>query len=348
MNRIIILLLSVWFFHFSFPKDHSFHSDYGLEWCYFVGHLESESGNLYGYELSFFRLKFSDGKDWNPEVFPVHFAISDFSSQKYKNSQTIKRTIGGLAGYTDQTIYSGDYRLEIISKDKFHIFARSKSKDLSLDLELQGNGKILIHGKDGISIKSNRNPNIFSYYYSYPRLKTSGKISMYGKLEKIVSGNSWMDHEWSEKNAKSIPTLATGDTSWDWICLSDEFGGDYVFFRFRESQEVPPEIFGTYRDPKGKLTSWTEPGQIKMEFVGSFWKSPKTKIEYPLHWKIQYPGGEWMVSPIFNEQEFDGTKSTATIYWEGGVVAIDSKEKKSAKGYLELKGYKKPKLWWEF
>ncbi|EMY71439.1 carotenoid 1,2-hydratase [Leptospira vanthielii] len=348
MNRIKILILSLLFFHFSFPKDHSFHSDFGLEWCYFVGHIESDTGNLYGYELSFFRLKFSDDSDWNPEVFPVHFAISDFSSKKYKNSQTIKRTIGGLSGYSDKVIFSGTYRLEIISKDKFHIQAQSKSKDLSLDFELEGNGKILVHGKDGVSIKSNRNPNIFSYYYSYPRLKTKGILFVNGKRETIVSGNSWMDHEWSEKNSKSIPSLATGETGWDWICLSDNLGGDYVFFRFRESHGLTPEIFGTHRNPEGKTTYWKEPGQIQMETVGSFWKSPDTKIEYPLHWKIKYPGGEWNVSPIFNEQEFDGSKTTSTIYWEGGVDAIDPIQKKSAKGYLELKGYKKPKEWWEF
>ncbi|TGK82189.1 carotenoid 1,2-hydratase [Leptospira noumeaensis] len=348
MNKIKILVLSLCFFHFSFPKDHSFHSDYGLEWCYFVGFVESTSGNSYGYELSFFRLKFSDAEEWNAELFPVHFAISDFSSKKHHTSQTIKRTIGDLAGYTDKTIYSGGYHLKIISKDRFHISAESKSKDLSLDLELIGNGKILVHGKEGLSIKSNRNPNIFSYYYSYPRLKTLGTLSVNGKKETIVSGSSWMDHEWSEKNAKSIPSLATGNTSWDWICLSDDFGGDYVFFRFRESETDPPEIFGTYRNSEGKVTSWTEPGQIQMEAIGTQWKSSKTKIEYPLHWKIQYPGGEWMVSPIFNEQEFDGTKSTRTIYWEGGVSAMDSIQKKSAKGYLELKGYKKPKEWWEF
>lgn len=348
MNRVIILILSFSFFHFTFPKDHSFHSDFGLEWCYFVGHLESANGNQYGYELSFFRLKLSDGSDWNAEIFPVHFAISDFSNKIHQSSQTIKRSIGDLAGYSNQSIYSGDYRLNIISKDKFQITAGSKSKNLSINLDLQGNGKILVHGKDGISIKSNRNPNIFSYYYSYSRLITTGHLVLNGKKETIISGTSWMDHEWSEKKSKSLPTLATGETGWDWICLSDSSGGDYVFFRFRESNTSFPEIFGTYRNPEGKTTYWKDPGQIQMEPIGPYWKSPVTKIEYPLHWKIKYPGGEWKVSPIFNEQEFDGSKTTSTIYWEGGVEAEDTFQKKSAKGYLELKGYKKPKDWWEF
>ncbi|XDD43070.1 lipocalin-like domain-containing protein [Leptospira sp. WS60.C2] len=348
MNRIKVLLLSLCFFHFSFPKDHSFHPDFGLEWCYFVGHIQAESGNRYGYELSFFRLKFSDGEDWNPEVFPVHFAISDLSKKRHQTAQTIKRNLGGMAGYEDNRIFSGEFEMQILSKDRFRIQANPKSKEIALSLELEGNGKILSHGKDGVSIKSKRNPNIFSYYYSYPRLKTKGRLSFLGKEEIIVSGDSWMDHEWSEKTSKQVPTLAKGQSGWDWICLMDDKGGDYVFFRFRESPTASPEIFGTYRDPKGNVTYWSEPKTIQMEPIGHPWKSKETKIAYPLQWRIKYPGGEWNVVPIFNEQEFDGSVSTQTIYWEGAVEAKDPNQKKSAKGYLELKGYQKSKAWWEF
>ncbi|XDD46818.1 lipocalin-like domain-containing protein [Leptospira sp. WS39.C2] len=348
MNRIKIILVSLCFFHFSFPKDHSFHTDYGLEWCYFVGQLQSESGNLYGYELSFFRLKFSDGEVWNPEVFPVHFAISDLTGHRHKTAQTFKRSLGGLAGYDKDHIYSGEYEFQILSKDTFVIKAKPKSNEISLEFRLEGNGKILSHGKNGISIKSKRNPNIYSYYYSYPRLKTKGELVFLGKKESIVSGDSWMDHEWSEKSSKNIPTLAKGQSGWDWISLMDDKGGDYVFFRFRESPNLPPEIFGTYRDPNGNVTYWTESNDIQMVPINKPWKSKNTKITYPLQWKIKYPGGEWIIAPIFNEQEFDGSESTNTIYWEGAVEAKDSIQKKSAKGYLELKGYQKSKDWWEF
>ncbi|TGL01131.1 carotenoid 1,2-hydratase [Leptospira bouyouniensis] len=348
MNRIKIILVSLCFFHFSFPKDHNFHSDFALEWCYFVGHIKAESGNLYGYELSFFRLKFSDGENWNPEIFPVHFAISDLSTKQHYTAQTIKRKLGDLAGNKENRIYSGEYELEILSKDEFFIKAKPKSNEIALELRLIGNGNLLPHGKDGISIKSKRNPKIFSYYYSYPRLKTKGFLWIQGKKETIDSGDSWMDHEWSEKTSNTIPTLAKGKSGWDWICLMDDKGGDYVFFRFRESPEVSPEIFGTYRDPMGHVTYWKETGEVQMFPIGKTWKSKMTKIEYPLSWKILYPGGEWIVSAVFNEQEFDGSESTKTIYWEGAVKAEDPSQKKSAKGYLELKGYQKSRDWWEF
>ena len=38
-----------------FPRDHGSHKQFGLEWWYFTGHLSSESGRRFGYELTFFR-----------------------------------------------------------------------------------------------------------------------------------------------------------------------------------------------------------------------------------------------------------------------------------------------------
>ncbi|EMN13545.1 hypothetical protein LEP1GSC055_0595 [Leptospira borgpetersenii str. Brem 307] len=59
VNRLIgIYLLFPIFFAlqaddrpFLFPKDHSFHPKYKVEWCYFVGVLQSSEGKKYGYEL---------------------------------------------------------------------------------------------------------------------------------------------------------------------------------------------------------------------------------------------------------------------------------------------------------
>ncbi|TMA08306.1 MAG: hypothetical protein E6J89_15090, partial [Deltaproteobacteria bacterium] len=39
----------------SFPQDHSSHSDFKTEWWYYTGHLETESGKSYGYQVTFFR-----------------------------------------------------------------------------------------------------------------------------------------------------------------------------------------------------------------------------------------------------------------------------------------------------
>jgi hypothetical protein len=42
-----------------FPKDHGAHSGYRTEWWYYTGNLRSETGDLYGFQLTFFRSQIS-------------------------------------------------------------------------------------------------------------------------------------------------------------------------------------------------------------------------------------------------------------------------------------------------
>ncbi|MBK7252974.1 MAG: hypothetical protein IPI04_03425 [Ignavibacteria bacterium] len=63
----------------------------------------------------------------------------------------------------------------------------------------------------GLSQKGNQTGNA-SYYYSYTRLKTEGKIILDGK-EFEVSGYSWMDREWSTS------ALSEDQKGWDWFAL---------------------------------------------------------------------------------------------------------------------------------
>ena len=44
----------------SFPEDHGPHPDFRTEWWYYTGHLETESGKRYGYQVTFFRFGVRD------------------------------------------------------------------------------------------------------------------------------------------------------------------------------------------------------------------------------------------------------------------------------------------------
>ncbi len=348
-RKFILVFFLFCFSAFQFPEEHSFHPDHSLEWCYFVGHLRTETGEVFGYELSFFRLSQEDKKTTSKiEVFPVHFAISHPLSQTHLTSQTIQRKMAGLAGFEKSRIWSGEYELKILSANEFHITAFPKFKDFSLDLHLKGKGQTLLHGENGLSRKSRKNQNLFSYYYSYPRLESSGKIVFGGKEHSVVSGLSWMDHEWSEKGNTNDSLVSQG-TGWDWISLHGEEGDDFVFFSFKEKSNSDPESFGTFRNAKSRIISYRKEKEVKMIPKKEQWKSPSSGIEYPLHWRIEFPEGYWNVEPIFSEQEFDGRKSTGIVYWEGMVKAEGEVlgKKSTAKGYLELKGYSPKKKWWE-
>jgi predicted secreted hydrolase len=351
INRLLFIFLFAFVsLSFKFPENHSFHKNFGLEWVYFVGHLNSDIGETYGYELSFFRFATADvSNDTRIEIFPVHFAISSPKDKRHFAYETLQRDLGSLAGYNSEKIYSGEYEFSILSKNKFRITAKPRFKDTFLELVLDATGEPLVHGDAGISIKSRKNPGWVSHYYSYPRLNSVGLLRIEGKSINIVSGDSWMDHEWSEENKANF-SLASQKTSWDWLCLSTDDGSDFVSFNFRDRKDAPPETTGIFRVKNGKIHRYENEEKIQMLSIPTGnWKSPESEITYPLVWKIKFTNGYWIVRPIFNEQEFNGLKSTGIVYWEGMVKAegeIDGK-KRTAKGYLELKGYEALSKWWK-
>lgn len=341
---IVCSLLSSNLSAIEFPKDHSFHKEYALEWCYFVGNLNSESGQELGYELSFFRAKVN-GKE---EVFPVHFAISDITNKKHYTAQTIERKIGNLAIYNDLLIRSGDFKIEILGESDFKITAIPRKETISLELQLTANKKeILLHGDKGYSLKSNKNKNFYSYYYSIPRLKTKGYLKIGERKLEVTSGTSWMDHEWSfpisdkSKNPDSKKSLASEENSWDWICLNLDDGSDLMLFNFREKKNDSPETFGTLRMPNGETKHFQSANEIQLEAKENTWKSKETNKRYPMNWKIQSSELQLEIETRFPEQEFIGFTTTGNSYWEGAVTAKGILKGKpvAAKGYLELKGY---------
>lgn len=350
MKLIRIILLAYSFSIFSqlqaieFPKDHTFHKDFALEWCYFIGNLNTKDGNELGYELSFFKAKLN-GKE---EIFPVHFAISDFSNKKHYTAQTIERKIGNLAAYNDLLIRSGDYKIEILGESEFKITANPRKENISLELHLSAPKKeILLHGDKGLSIKSNLDKNIFSYYYSIPRLTTKGYLKIGERKLEVASGTSWMDHEWSipisdlNKNRNAKKTLASEENSWDWICLNFDDGSDLMLFNFRKTKADSSETFGTLRLPNGEIKYFQSTEEIKLEAKEKFWKSKETNKRYPTNWRIQSTELNLEIEMRFPEQEFIAFSTTGNSYWEGSITAKGTYKSKpvAAKGYLEMKGY---------
>src|SRR6266581_3109678 len=43
-------------YEFQFPRDHGSHDEYRTEWWYYTGHLRTDNGHRYGFEVTFFRV----------------------------------------------------------------------------------------------------------------------------------------------------------------------------------------------------------------------------------------------------------------------------------------------------
>jgi predicted secreted hydrolase len=340
MNFIFWLFLGVFSSALSsieFPRDHSFHKDFKLEWCYFIGNLKSNEGIELGYELSFFKAYLNEKE----EVFPVHFAISEIKEKKHTTVDVLHRKFGSMASYSPTKIRSGDFQILILSSTQFEILAnpRGSSQGLHLKLSVDSPKEILIQGEGGISQKSRKYPNIFSYYYSIPRLKTNGMIRTNSREYQISEGTSWMDHEWSSPLSQREERLGSKESQWDWVCMNLEDGTDIMVFNFRHSQQEKSESFGTIRNAEGKVQYFHEEGMVTMTPGNKQWKSPKTNKTYPMGWNVNIGDYTLEISPTFESQEFLALKSTRNSYWEGGVRIQGSLNGKPilGKGYLELK-----------
>src|SRR5574337_102596 len=73
-------------YRFTFPRDHASHPDFKTEWWYYSGHLQTEDGLRFGYQLTFFRvgvdpaLRGDSRSRWAvSDLHLAHFAISDLT-----------------------------------------------------------------------------------------------------------------------------------------------------------------------------------------------------------------------------------------------------------------------------
>ena len=73
----------------SFPRDHGSHVDAALEWWYWTGHLTSEEGRAYGFQLTFFRAR---------DLHLAHFAWSDLAAAKFTFHEKTHLGLPGIPG----------------------------------------------------------------------------------------------------------------------------------------------------------------------------------------------------------------------------------------------------------
>ena len=93
------------------PADHYSHPDFKTEWWYYTGHLESDSGKRYGYQVTFFRFGLRDRQGEVKErrriftdLYMAHFAVSDIIRKKFLFRERINRGYQEKAGRGDGSL----------------------------------------------------------------------------------------------------------------------------------------------------------------------------------------------------------------------------------------------------
>jgi len=322
---------------YSFPADHYCHPDFKTEWWYFTGNLQAADGREFGYQITWFRQGIREPGNRAPadSNFVIdhlhfgHFAISDLSTGEHVFEQAIKRGAHGEAG-TGQPgdkalVWVDPWTLSLDDDGSFRIAA--KSKRIELDLHLVPTREPVFNGTNGVSSKAPGEGN-GSHYYSYTRLRSSGRLAIDGREVSDITGSSWFDREWSTS------VLGAEQIGWDWFSLNLNDGSDLMIYQLRERDGGVSEFSsGTLRRPDGTVVHL--PSDSYTLKPGSTWKSKATGGEYPTTWSVKIPEEdiEFEVQAVFDAQELNLFPVT---YWEG---AVRVKGSHSGKGYMELTGY---------
>ncbi|MCH8202524.1 MAG: carotenoid 1,2-hydratase [Proteobacteria bacterium] len=323
---------------FRFPADHGPHPGYRLEWWYVTGNLDGPAGRRFGFELTFFRLALAPETSeavrepqsaWKTRLaFAAHFAITDVANDAFQFAHRYSRGDGRLAGATGNPVrvWLEDWFLER-SGEGWRLHAKDGA--LRLTLELSAVKPPAFHGERGLSRKS-AEPGNATYYYSLPRLESSGALEIEGRSY-AVQGLAWLDHEWGTS------ALASDQQGWDWYALHLSDGSDLMFYNLRKLDGSRHAFSaGTWIEPDGETTT-IGAGDLAIETL-DYWDSPLGG-RYPSGWRLTWPARdlELTIQPVVKDQELN----TRPRYWEGAVDVAGQRRgvPLHGRGYVELTGY---------
>ncbi len=329
-----------------FPEDHGPHPGFRTEWWYYTGNLKSETGRLFGFQLTFFRSRLKpprDRKKWpkpasawrTDQLFLAHAAVTDVTGRRHLQAEAMARPVLDLAGAAKEAeawkIHLNNWQA-VISSDRHRLAA--VTDNFSLSLELTPEKPPVLHGEGGYSRKGNA-PEQASCYYSFTRLSARGAIFLDG-VDIPVSGSAWMDHEFS------TAPLEKSISGWDWFSLQLSDQSEVMLYLLRKKDgTLHPATSGTFVPTKGPAQHLSQ-DQLRVTPL-SFWTSPESGGRYPVKWKLLVKGLQLELSiaatPV--NQEMRTPRSTNVVYWEGSVRVDGRKENTALKGvgYVELTGY---------
>lgn len=329
-----------------FPEAHGSHPAFRIEWWYLTGQLKNAEGAYaYGYQATFFRYRESPLNPQKPDhpafgrdtIHLAHMALSDFENQKFYFDERLQRD--GWDAYAKEKqldVRNGNWTLKALPDDPFRMLLRFSAADgIQVSLELQPEKPLIIFGEDGTSRKG-PDPDSRSYYFSFSRLITEGKISVDGEINR-VHGTSWMDHEIASRQ------LSDHLEGWDWTAIHLNDGREVKAYILRDANGLP--------DPYSRII-WIDPSGQAKEFGPEHftwqtlrrWRSPQSGIEYPIALQIDTTDHHHgkkislILEPVFDHQELI-LQSGVSHYWEGACIVKDADGKVIGRAYLELVGY---------
>jgi predicted secreted hydrolase len=323
-------------YRFAFPRDHGSHPEFRTEWWYFTGHLWTTDGQRrFGYQLTFFR-QASPKAAWmgslawrTDQIHLAHGALTDAAGRRFRVSERLNREGIPAGSALDRlAVFNESWRAEMGPDGSIDL--RMKVEDARLELTLRPATAPVVFGEEGVSRKG-ADPTASSHYITFPRLGSTGTLTVGSAPPLRVSGQSWMDHEFSSNQ------LSEGQVGWDWAAIQLRDGRSVMAYRMRlKDGGQDPFSSITEVDAKGRITRSSR--TFFMTAKGS-WTSPASKAAYPQPMEVEAWGERWTLAPVLRDQELRTARSTGITYWEGACRVLDASGKEVGDAYLELTGY---------
>ncbi len=323
-------------YEFQFPRDHGSHPSYQTEWWYFTGHLRTESGKRYGFEVTFFRAGISTEVKTNEwelrHVMPAHFAITDVSGKSFRYYEKLNRaskfTADAAEGKLDT--FNEAWRVTTNRDGSWQLVAK-EGKD-TINLTMRSRKAPAVHGENGVSVKA-QGKGYASHYYSMTRLETSGTIN-----GDRASGQAWMDHEFGSS------ALREHQQGWDWFSIQLDNDAELMLYIIRRTDGTPDVTSsGSLITSDGRVIHIRRE-QMRITPLQR-WTSKKSGATYPVAFRVELPPFNIALTlrPVMLEQELLTQASTQVTYWEGAMDVTGSFDGVGVRGdaYVEMTGYDK-------
>ena len=340
---------------FSFPDDHGPHPGFQTEWWYLTGNLDGNDGEHYGFKFTIFRsaltppdsadAEHADTEDWRTNQFYMgHFGMSHIDRAWHLSTERFARGSAGLAGAQVEPfrVWLDDWQIasaEPIDQtpdatpddSTFPLHLDVSDEEMAIDLTVTPRKPPVFQGDQGLSQKGPGSGNA-SYYYSYTRLDTEGQIMIEGDTV-AVSGQSWMDREWSTS------ALAEDQEGWDWFSLQFDDGRELMYYQLRNDDGTPSTYSKGILVEEDGSSTLIKGEDMELEVTDTWTSTIDNESEYPVAWRMRLPEYDldFTVDSYFPGQEMD----VSVRYWEGA-VRIDGTSGEiplSGRGYVELTGY---------
>ncbi|HZQ05993.1 MAG TPA: DUF2804 family protein [Anaerolineae bacterium] len=325
-----------------FPQDHGPHPDFQTEWWYYTGNLQTAEGRRFGYQLTFFRRGITPGNvadarasDWaTNQIYFAHFAITDAQANVHNASEIYSRGAAGLAGAAGNPFYVWieNWSVDALNVDGSKVHLIADDGKMALDLNLNALKAPVVHGENGLSLKTDEAGNA-SYYVSFTRMATQGSLRVNGATIP-VSGTSWFDHEWGTTG------LGPNAVGWDWFSIQLGDNREVMFFQIRNKDgSLEPLSSGTLVNADGTVTHLKK-DDVQIAVLDT-WTSTASQGKYPSKWHVTSAVGNFdlTLTPLIADQE----NRISFTYWEGAVNIEGTSNGQSVRGqgYVEMTGYAK-------